>query len=118
MMREARMAKSNGDHVVSLAAVGLTVSGVGLFLLVAGVALQLGAIALTPNPVQKWMRRSYFGQDKLYFFGHFGGGQPDDSFTKGWQEEFEELLKAFGTSFEQVQKEDAERKAVAAAKKA
>jgi hypothetical protein len=102
----------------ALAAVGITVSGVGLFLLVAGVTLQIGAIALTPNPVQKWMRRSYFGQDKLYFFGHFGGGQPDDSFKEGWQEEFEELLKAFGTSFEEVQKEDAERKAVAAAKKA
>jgi hypothetical protein len=34
------------------------------------------------------------------------------------QEDFEELLNAFGTSFEEVQKEDAERKAVAAAKKA
>ena len=74
---------------------GLSVSGWGLVLLGAGVIFQVGAIVLTPTPLQKWMGRSYFGKG-------------DDKYSKGdWKAEQAGLLEAIqgGT--------DAARKAAA-----
>ncbi len=104
----------------SVAVLGLTASGVGLFLLVAGVALQLGAIAMTPNAIEKWVSFSYFGRNKAYFFKKWGGNRSEKSFTRGnWDYEFDQLLVAFGSSAIQYKKEQEEReaKALAEAKK-
>jgi hypothetical protein len=54
-------------------------------LLGAGIAFQVGAIALTPTPLQRWIGRSYFGKDPGIFFA----GKRDDMFPKGdWPSEF------------------------------
>nr|WP_315189127.1 T6SS effector BTH_I2691 family protein [uncultured Albidiferax sp.] len=78
-----------------LAVVGgtaLTVSGIGLVLLGAGMALQVGAVAMTPTPMQRWMSRSYFGQDPSWFDWD---GQRDDMFAKGdWASEYAGLQAA------------------------
>lgn len=62
---------------------GLSLSGWGLLLLGAGVIFQVGGMAITPTPIQKWAGRSYFGKD-------------DDKFPKGdWAAErkaLEEVL--------------------------
>lgn len=61
---------------------GLSVSGWGLVLLGAGVLFQVGAIVLTPTPLQKWMGRSYFGKG-------------DDKYPQGdWKAEQAGLLEA------------------------
>ena len=70
----------------------LTVSGIGLMLLGAGVAFQLTAIALTPTPMQRWMGRSYFGKDPSWFDWD---GKREDMFAKGdWKAESKALLLA------------------------
>lgn len=75
----------------------ITVSGVGLFFLVAGVSLQVAAVMLTPNELQRWVSRSRFGRDKDYVI--MGGGRRDDSFIPGdWKEELAEFSKAVGLS--------------------
>jgi hypothetical protein len=71
----------------------LTVSGVGLLLLGAGVAIQVAAIVLTPNELQRWLGRSYFGRDG----GFIVQGKRDDMFAKGdWRAEraaLDEVMK-------------------------
>jgi hypothetical protein len=75
----------------------ISVSGVGLFLLIAGVSLQVAAIMLTPTELQRWISRSRFGKDKDYVI--FGGGRRDDCFAVGdWSSEFNEFSKAIGLS--------------------
>lgn len=70
----------------------LTVSGIGLVLLGAGIAFQLTAIALTPTPMQRWMSRSYFGKDPSWFDWD---GKRDDMFAKGdWKAEADALKAA------------------------
>lgn len=43
------------------AALGVSLSGWGLILLAVGVLFEVGAVVLTPNDLQKWLQRSYFG---------------------------------------------------------
>lgn len=78
-----------------LATVGgtaLTVSGIGLVLLGVGVACQIGAVALTPTPIQRWLSRSYFGHDPSLLNWD---GKRDDMFTKGdWASELKALQEA------------------------
>lgn len=70
----------------------LTVSGIGLVLLGAGIAFELTAIALTPTPMQRWMSRSYFGKDPSWFDWD---GKREDMFKKGdWKSESQALLLA------------------------
>ncbi|MEJ7806378.1 MAG: T6SS effector BTH_I2691 family protein [Telluria sp.] len=75
----------------------ITVSGIGLFLLVAGVSLQVAAIMLTPTELQRWISRSRFGKDKDYVI--LGGDRREDSFALGdWATEFKEFSRAVGLS--------------------
>lgn len=78
-----------------LATVGgtaLTVSGIGLVLLGVGVAFQIGAVALTPTPLQRWLSRSYFGRDPSFFDWD---GKRDDMFARGdWTSEFKAFQQA------------------------
>lgn len=70
--------------LATVGGVALTVSGIGLILLGAGVAFQVGAILLTPDDLQAWLGRSYFGLDGGIIFT----GKRDDMFPKGdWQAE-------------------------------
>jgi hypothetical protein len=73
--------------------IGLTISGIGLVLLGAGVVFQIGAIALTPTDIQRWLGRSYFGRDGGIIFS----GKRHDMFPKGdWsaeRDEFNGVLK-------------------------
>ena len=70
--------------LATVGGVALTVSGIGLILLGAGVAFQVGAILLTPDDLQAWLGRSYFGLDGGIIFS----GKRDDMFPKGdWQAE-------------------------------
>jgi hypothetical protein len=89
-----------------LAVVGgtaLTVSGVGLVLLGLGMAFQIGAIALTPTPMQRWISRSYFGKDPGIFFD----GKRSDMFAKGnWKAEFEGLQEALKSGSEEQSSQD------------
>lgn len=71
--------------LVSVGGVGLTVSGIGLVLLGAGIIVQIGAVALTPSDVQRWVGRSYFGIDKEVM-GIWGGGKRNDRFMN-WEAE-------------------------------
>lgn len=51
---------------IALGAIGglsVSVTGVGLLFLGASVALQIGAIVMTPDDLQRWVARSYFGTD-------------------------------------------------------
>lgn len=74
------------------ALLGLSVSGWGLVLLGAGVLFQVGAMVLTPTPLQKWASRSYFGK----------GG---DKFPKGdWKAEKDALLEAVGAGTQEAHK--------------
>lgn len=74
---------------------GLSVSGWGLVLLGAGVLFQVGAMVLTPTPVQKWIGRSYFGKD-------------DDKFPAGnWKAEQAGLLEAIHGGTETARKSEA-----------
>lgn len=74
---------------------GLSVSGWGLVLLGAGVLFQVGAMVLTPTPVQKWIGRSYFGKG-------------DDKFPAGnWQAEQAGLLEAIHGGTESARKSEA-----------
>lgn len=74
----------------------LTVSGIGLVLLGAGIAFQVGAIALTPTPMQRWISRSYFGVDPSMWDWD---GKRDDMFPKGdWPKEFAALQEAIKTA--------------------
>lgn len=79
--------------LATVGGIGLTVSGVGLILLGAGVAFQVGAILLTPDELQVWLGRSYFGRDGGIIFS----GKRDDMFPKGdWETEkkaLEEVIK-------------------------
>ena len=82
-----------------LATVGgtaLTVSGIGLILLGAGVALQVGAVVLTPTPLQRWLSRSHFGRDPSIFDWD---GKRDDMFVKGdWKAEFAAFQEALAVA--------------------
>jgi hypothetical protein len=75
--------------LVNVGGIALTVSGVGLVLLGLGVVVQIGAVALTPSDVQRWVSRSYFGLDKE-IMGIWGGGKRNDRF-KNWETELAEL---------------------------
>jgi hypothetical protein len=76
------------------ALLGLSVSGWGLVLLGAGVIFQVGAMVLTPKPLQKWASRSYFGKG-------------DDKFPKGnWKAEKDALLEAVGAGTKEARKQE------------
>lgn len=76
----------------ALTILGISVSGWGLILLGAGVTFQLGAIVLTPSPMQRWAQRSYFGRDSSIFSM---SGKRDDMFAKGdWAAELAGLQDA------------------------
>jgi hypothetical protein len=76
------------------ALLGLSVSGWGLVLLGAGVIFQVGAMVLTPMPLQKWASRSYFGKG-------------DDKFKKGnWKAEKDALLEAVGAGTKEARKQE------------
>jgi hypothetical protein len=82
---------------------GLSISGYGLLLLGAGVVFQVGAIAMTPTPMQRWLSRSYFGQDPSWFDWD---GKRDDMFTKGdWKAELEALQAAIKEGTQQPEPE-------------
>ncbi len=73
---------------------GISVSGWGLVLLGAGVLFQVGAIVLTPKPMQAWIGRSYFGKG-------------DDKFPKGdWKAEQAGLLEAIQGGTEAARKSE------------
>ena len=78
-----------------LAVVGgtaITVSGIGLVLLGVGVAFQVGAMALTPTAMQRWLGRSYFGRDPSFWDWD---GKREDMFEEGdWKSELEGLQQA------------------------
>jgi hypothetical protein len=70
--------------LATVGGIGLTVSGVGLILLGAGVAFQVAAIVLTPDDLQEWLAKSYFGLDGGVIFSD----KRKDMFAKGnWEEE-------------------------------
>jgi hypothetical protein len=72
-------------------ALGATISGVGLVLLGAGMIYQIRAIAATPQPLQRWLSRSFFGKDPGTFFD----GKRKDMFVRGdWQAELKGLEDA------------------------
>lgn len=50
--------------LVTVGGTALTVAGIGLVLLGVGIVVQIGAVALTPSDVQRWVGRSYFGVDR------------------------------------------------------
>jgi hypothetical protein len=75
--------------LVRVGAAGLTVSGIGLVLLGLGIVVQIGAVALTPSDVQRWVGRSYFGVDRE-IMGIWGGGKRTDRF-KNWNDELAAL---------------------------
>lgn len=78
--------------LATVGGVSLTVSGVGLVLLGVGVAFQIGAVALTPTPLQRWLSRSYFGRDPSILSL---SGKRDDMFAKGdWTAEIKSLQEA------------------------
>jgi hypothetical protein len=92
---------------------GLTISGYGLVLLGAGVVFQVGAIAMTPTPMQRWLSRSYFGQDPSWFDWD---GKRDDMFAKGdWKAELEALQAAIKEGGQQAEPEKATAPATATA---
>lgn len=63
---------------------GLTLTGWGLVLLGAGMVFQVGAAILTPTPLQKWIGRSYFGNESK-----------DEKFPQGdWAAELKGLNEA------------------------
>ena len=77
-----RFAVRRGGTAAGAAALGLTLTGVGWALLAAGLIFEAGAIILTPTDMQKWARRTRFGQRKAERF-------------KSWEEEekaFNQLL--------------------------
>lgn len=88
-------------------AVGATISGVGLLLLGAGMIYQVRAIAATPQPLQRWLSRSFFGKDPGMFFD----GKRKDMFVRGnWQAELnglEEAVKEATSGDEKIEKEAA-----------
>jgi len=68
---------------------GVSVSGWGLILLGAGLIFEVGAILMTPTPLQNWIRRTYFGT----------GGGDGDPFAKGdWPAEYAALMETLGAS--------------------
>lgn len=97
-----------------LAVVGgtaLTVSGIGLVLLGAGIAFQVGAIALTPTPMQRWISRSYFGKDPSMWDLN---GKREDMFPKGdWPAEFAALKEAMKVAGKDPNPEPAKEAAAA-----
>lgn len=85
--------------LVAVGGTALTVSGIGWVLLGAGMAFQIGAIVLTPVPIQRWMSRSYFGKDPSWIGQD---GQRGDMFAKGdWKGEYEALQKAIADGSQQ-----------------
>ncbi len=78
--------------LATIGGTALTVSGIGLVLLGVGVACQIGAVALTPTPIQRWLSRSYFGQNPSVLSWD---GKRDDMFAKGdWTAELNALQEA------------------------
>lgn len=64
---------------------GISVSGWGVILLGAAVLFEVGAVLVTPTELQKWIKRSYFGN-----------GPQDQKFPRGdWAVEFVALEKLF-----------------------
>jgi hypothetical protein len=80
---------------------GISVSGWGLILLGAGLIFEMGAILMTPTPLQNWIRRTYFGT----------GGGDGDPFAKGdWPAEYAALMETLGAA---TQVEESKRAAPA-----
>ncbi|TVO58818.1 T6SS effector BTH_I2691 family protein [Denitromonas halophila] len=70
---------------------GISVSGWGLILLGAGLIFEVGAILMTPTPLQNWIRRTYFGT----------GGGDGDPFAKGdWPAEYSALMETLNVATE------------------
>lgn len=70
---------------------GVSVSGWGLILLGAGLIFEVGAILMTPTPLQNWIRRTYFGT----------GGGDGDPFAKGdWPSEYSALMETLNVAAE------------------
>ncbi|TVT71759.1 MAG: hypothetical protein FHP92_16385 [Denitromonas halophila] len=68
---------------------GVSLSGWGLLLLGAGLLFEVGAILMTPTPLQNWIRRTYFGT---------GGGEALP-FAKGdWPAEYAALMETLGAA--------------------
>ncbi|MEO5934870.1 MAG: T6SS effector BTH_I2691 family protein [Duganella sp.] len=89
--------------LATVGGVALTASGVGLVLLGASVAFQVGAILLTPDQLQTWLARSYFGQDGGIIFP----GKRDDMFPKGdWPVEKKSLEEVIEKSKEDLAKQN------------
>ena len=71
----------------TFALLGVSLSGWGLVLLGAGLIFEVGAILMTPTPLQSWIRRTYFG---------IGGGD-ELPFAKGdWPAEHGALMATLG----------------------
>ena len=68
---------------------GVSLSGCGLILLGAGLVFEVGAILMTPTPLQNWIRRTYFGT----------GGGDALPFAKGdWPAEYAALMETLGAA--------------------
>jgi hypothetical protein len=68
----------------TFALLGVSLSGWGLILLGAGLIFEVGAILMTPTPLQNWIRRTYFGT----------GGGDGKPFAKGdWPAEYAALME-------------------------
>lgn len=68
---------------------GVSLSGWGLILLGAGLLFEVGAILMTPTPLQNWIRRTYFGT----------GGGDTLPFAKGdWPAEYAALMGTLGAA--------------------
>jgi hypothetical protein len=100
-------ARLGGNAVIgAVGGVGLTVSGIGLVLLGAGLIFTVSAIVLTPNDLQRWLGRCYFGRDGGVIFS----GKRDDMFVKGdWASEKAALDEVIQRASE-AQKENGEGK--------
>jgi hypothetical protein len=90
----------------ALAVIGgtaITVSGIGLVFLAGGVIFTVGAVALTPTEMQRWMSRSYFGRDPSWFDWD---GRREDMFAKGdWRGELEALEQALVAGAKETEKQ-------------
>lgn len=98
VIARALAARGANMVLVTVGATALSSTGVGFVLLGIGIAAQIGAIALTPDEIERWLSRSYFGKDRE-IFGIWGGEKRRDRFPHGnWAAELAGLSEAMAKS--------------------
>jgi hypothetical protein len=97
--RSVALRIGSGAVLATVGGIALTVSGIGLVLLGAGVAFQVAAIILTPDDLQEWLAKSYFGLDGGLVFPE----KRNDMFPKGnWEIERKALEEVINKTRKKV----------------